>query len=411
MQKIKYKIYTFGCKVNQYDSCFLEKELLSFGCFEKSDDEFDLIIVNTCAVTRVAISKEKRFVNKLKKENKNACFVIFGCWPKVYQEDFLDKKFDIVRNTGEFDLLLCDIKKFFSIKNKQEKQEKLVAKNRVRYTIKIQEGCEQFCTYCIIPYARGKLKSRDTQEVLAEITEAIKYGYKEIILCGIHLGLYGVDLETKINLTDLLKEILKIKDLGRVRLSSIEVTEVSDELIELIKNNSKICPHLHIPLQAGSPKILKLMNRPYDLAYFEKRIKKLRKEIPQVAITTDIIVGFPQEEENDFKQTYEFVKKIKFSKAHIFPFSAHPKTPAYKMTGQVDKKIIKERSEDLRILSEKMEKEYINSFLGQDLAILIERLENDFFIGKSEYYFEVKIPFSDNLKIGEIKFLKYSGII
>jgi len=293
-------IYSLGCKVNQYDSSFLRHKLENIG-FKYSLKKPELVIINTCSVTKSAISKDRQLFNRLNKKFPKAKFVIMGCWPETDKEankseSFINKKDIYFWGVGKHNLLIDEIITLFpdnkfNLKNRDNS--KVVSTDRSRYFLKIGDGCNQFCSYCIIPYARGRLKSRSSREIIKEANEAINKGYKEIILTGIHLGQYGEDKEGKeLNLAKLLQELLKIDDKTRYRLSSIEVNEVSDELIKLMKSEKQICPHLHISLQSGSNKILKLMNRPYTKEEFIERVEKLRKNIPDIAISTDIIVGF-----------------------------------------------------------------------------------------------------------------------
>jgi threonylcarbamoyladenosine tRNA methylthiotransferase MtaB len=379
-----YKIYTLGCKVNQYDSGSLATSLKMAG-FTMVNKNADIAIINSCAVTKTAIIKSGRMIKLAKKENPKAKIILTGCWPKAYAvknvgADYVinrDKISDAVKKTIGYKLPVAN-------KIKEVKQE-----NRSRYFIKIQDGCEQYCSYCIVPYTRGKLKSRGEKEIICEIERAVKAGYEEIVLSGIHLGLYGKD--NKNSLVNLLKKIIKINDLGRVRLSSIEITEVSDDLIKLIANSKKICQHLYIPLQSGSDKILKLMNRPYSKKYFLDKIKKIRRDMPNIAITTDVIVGFPGETEKDFKETEKFIKEIKFSRLHVFPFSAHEKTPAAKFPDQVEEKIKIKRAKILRELGVKLMKDYKNKFKGKKVEIVIEQIQQNKLIGKTEYYFDIEV--------------------
>jgi len=337
---------------------------------------------------------------------------------------------DYVFRAGEEQKLVDKIKNFKTSNSKQVQNSKSEiqkicytdnnSKNRSRYFIKIQDGCEQYCSYCVIPYARGKLKSRPEEEVIGEIKNAVDAGFREIVLSGVHIGLYGKDFnqiqssklkiqsrnpKLKIDLTGLIKKIIKIKNLGRVRISSIEVTEVGDELVELIKGTDKVCDHLHISLQSGRDKILKSMNRPYSAEYFARRIKKLRKAIPDIAVSTDVIVGFPGETDADFKETYDFCEKMEFSKIHVFSFSAHEKTPASKMGGQVSQEKIIERSKKLRALSEKLEKRYKDKFNGAEAAVVIEgKNKNGLIRGKSEFYFDIEFDEAYLEKHGNIKY-------
>ena len=331
--------------------------------------------------------------NLAKKEKPKAKIAVIGCWPKIDDKIQVKEKADLIFGAGDYKRFIKQVKTIFpKAKGKEKLLNNIVSTDRSRYFLKIQDGCEQFCSYCIIPFTRGKLKSRQSREVIEETELAVKNGFREIILSGIHLGLYGQekDFKEKINLTGLIKRLLKIKNLERIRLSSIEVTEVTDELIKLMSENKKICKHLHIPLQNGSDKILKLMNRPYKRAYFQKKIIKLRKKMPDIALGTDVIVGFPGETEKDFQDTYNFIKKIKFSRLHVFPFSAHKKTKAFNFPNHLSSKIIKKRAQKLRVLGEKLEKEYREKFIGRDLAVIVESKNGEYYVGKTEYYFDIK---------------------
>lgn len=392
MKKITFKIYTLGCKVNQYDSGSLGRKLKSLG-FISVRAKADLAVVNTCAVTETAIRKNRRMLKRARRENPTGKIALLGCWPKVYPEEkknlpavwFIGKK-----GTGE---LIDKIKREFSLPASAPRPSSFsAAGKRARYFLKIQDGCEQFCSYCVIPYARGKLKSRPADGVKAEVEKAAAAGYGEIVLCGIHLGLYGRETkDEKNNLVNLLWELIRIKNLGRIRLSSIEVTEVSSSLISLMARSGKICRHLHLPLQAGSDRILKAMNRPYDSKYFKDKVKQIRKAMPDIAITTDIIAGFPGETEKDFMKTYNFIKETRFSRLHIFPFSAHERTPAAKMEKRVEEKEIKSRAEKLRALGEELAREYKKKFEKRELEVAVEgKLKNGKLKGKSEYYFDVE---------------------
>ncbi len=423
MSNLKFKIYTLGCKVNQYDSLDLSRKLI-FAGFKLVNKNADIAVINTCCVTQIAIHKSKRMINKARSENKKAKTAVMGCWPKVYYDEVKKLGVDMVWGVGDFDGLIKRIKLLFKfhgilsprkrrdsrmteIKKELSSEASELSSLRSRYFIKIQDGCEQFCSYCIIPYTRGKLYSRPMPEVINEVKQAVKAGYREVVLCGIHLGLYGEDglrrprREEGI-LVDLLKILIAIKDLGRVRLSSIEVTEVSDELIKLIAKSNKICKHLPIPLQSGSDKILKLMNRPYKVKYFKNKIRKIRKLIPDIAITTDVMVGFPSETKKDFLQTYNFIKEMQFSRLHVFPFSVHEKTLAAKMPNKVTRQEIEQRAKKLRDLGKRLEAEYKKKFAGQELEVVVEKdircpggHRMSRYIGKTEYYFDVEFSKKD----------------
>jgi len=393
MKNINFKIYTLGCKVNQYDSLALSGLLMQQGYKEQKYKEKDLnlIIVNSCAVTHSAISKSRKVLKAFKKENPRARLVLMGCWPQTH--NLKENLADLILGVGNLEKVVLEINKLFNIKNQVISKVDLVNANKTRYFIKVQDGCNQFCSYCIIPYSRGRLKSRKELEIIAEAQKAISLGYKEIVLTGIHLGLYGKDLKTKnLNLLKLLKELNNIKGRFRIRLSSIEVNEISDDIIAFIaKKDSKICPHLHISLQSGSNKILKLMNRPYTKEEFKKVVNKLRIKMPDIAISTDIIVGFPSETEKDFLETMSFSKKIGFSKIHVFSFSAHKKTSAYNFPKQVNGKTIKNRSKRLRDLNRELKNNYYQKMKDKKLEIVVERVDNNYAYGYSQYYFICKI--------------------
>lgn len=407
----RFKIYTLGCKVNQYDSGWLALQLQNIG-FEIAKSDADLAVINTCAVTKTAIRKNRQIVNKAKNENPQAKIAIIGCWPKIYNFDANDLKVDLVINSRDLKDVINEIKNIFAKENFKPiyNHNTSVSGDKARYFIKIQDGCEQFCSYCIIPFARGKIKSRNAKEIIAEIKTAGENGYKEFVLTGIHLGLYGKDLGD-INLVDLLKKITGLIDLGRIRLSSIEITEVSDELIKLMAGNKKICEHLHIPLQSGCDKILKLMNRPYDTNFFKERVEKIRKAMPDIALTTDVIIGFPGETEKDFQETNNFIKEINFSRLHVFPFSAHEKTKAYLMPDKVSDEDKKNRAKKLRELSTILEKKFKNKFEGKVTEALVEKKNGEYYEGKTEHYLDVKFKEKQLARIVDKVDLKVKNIV
>jgi len=261
---------------------------------------------------------------------------------------------------------------------------------RTRAFIKIQDGCENFCSYCIIPYVRGKCRSKNFQTVLEEIQNYVQHGYKEVVLTGIHTGNYGVDLGT--DFAALLREIVKINELVRLRISSIEITELTDEVLQIIRDNDVIVDHLHIPLQAGSDKILRLMNRKYDLAYFKQKMEQIREIRPDISLTTDIIVGFPFETEEDFQDTLSFVREVQFSKVHVFPYSRRSGTVAADMAEQVPGDVKKDRVRRLLALSKVLETEYMKKFIGKTLPVLMEVNRTDYSLGHTSNYLLVKVP-------------------
>ena len=271
---------------------------------------------------------------------------------------------------------------------------------RTRAFIKIQDGCRNFCSFCIIPYVRGGCRSKDFNKVIEEVKSLTENGYQEIVLTGIHTGNYGVDIKT--NFAKLLKELVKIEKLKRLRISSIEITELNEEVLNVLKESKIIVDHLHIPLQAGTDKILKLMNRKYDLKYFEDKINEIRKIRPEISISTDIIVGFPGETEEDFEGTIEFSKKIAFSKIHVFPYSIRKNTKAEKMPGHLDNSIKKERARRLIEVSKELEEQYMNKFINKEVEILTENYKEGYTYGHTGNFLYVKV----NKKLPNDKFVK-----
>jgi threonylcarbamoyladenosine tRNA methylthiotransferase MtaB len=330
-----------------------------------------------------------------------------GCWPEVYKIKKV-KGIDLVWGTGGQEAL---VKKIIKLTRRpiiiNKSRVPFAATDRVRYFLKIEDGCEQFCSYCVIPLARGPIKSCPLAEVIDEVGQASEAGYKEIVLTGTHLGLYGRDLRGKnVNLTRLLKKILKVAEGVRIRLSSIEVNEVTDELLALAKANKNICRHFHIPLQSGSDKILKLMNRPYSTKMFNDKIKEIKRALPLAGITTDVIVGFPGEGEKEFAETAKFIEKTEFSSLHVFPYSEHEMAPAAKLPYKVDAQIINGRTKTLRALGIKLEKKFRNKFKGREVEIIIENIKKGRVKAKTSEYLDIEVPSQIRSRTGELVKIK-----
>ena len=392
-------VYTLGCKVNTYESEYIMLMLIEAGyeVVNNLDDVSDVYIINTCTVTNTADIKSRKIIHRIKRNNPNACIVALGCYVEDHPSD--DLGIDIYIGNKDKSKIVELLDLYFTNKepirrvglNKEKFEDMFITdfKNRCRAFVKVQDGCENFCSYCIIPYVRGKCRSKDLNTVVREVTTLVNKGFKEIVLTGIHTGNYGVDLDT--SFADLLNALVKINGLKRLRISSIEITELTDEVLDIIKNNKVIVDHLHIPLQAGSDKILKLMNRKYDLEYFENKLKEIRKIRPNISITTDIIVGFPNENEEDFNETIENSKKFGFSKIHVFPYSDRVGTVASKMDGHIDGNIKKDRARKLLDVSRELEKEYANKFIGETLEVLFEEVKDGVSIGHTSNYLKVKV--------------------
>ena len=413
----KFYIKTLGCKVNQYDSAKLKNILISYG-FSYNIENPDYIIINTCAVTKVAIKKDWQIWQNLKNKFPLAKIILIGCWPKIYKSEKF-KKADLVIADKDLKKIAQKISQINKNKNKKEKENILKVDDKSRYFLKIADGCNQFCSYCIIPFSRGRLSSVKKEEIIAEAKAALDYGYNEIVLTAIHLGAYGKDFKSssKYTLFHLLKDLLKETKNVRYRLSSIEVNEVNSQLIDLIANSKgRICQNLHIPLQSGSDKILKLMKRPYNTNFFQKKIDNIKSKIPKVAINTDLIVGFPGENNEDFIKTYNLAKELAFSKIHVFPFSEHELAAASKFKNQVKAQEKKERSKLLRDLSDQLANHFKAKILSalKSLTVLIEKKEGSIYIARSEFYFLIKFKFKNkkttNILVGKLLNVKLKEI-
>lgn len=378
---MKVGICSLGCKVNIYESEYVE-ELLKNNGYEivSFDDIADIYIINTCSVTNEADKKSRKMINQAKRRNNNAIIVVMGCYSQVKAEDINadivlgnKDKSKIVEYIEEYLEKRNNIKKIYNLREESNFEDMFISNfdNHTRAFIKIQDGCNAFCSYCIIPYTRGRVRSKPYETVIKEVTNLVDNGYKEVVLTGIHTGRYGIDLNN-MNLEKLLKGLISIPGLYRIRLSSIEINEITDGIMELIKNSKVIARHFHIPLQSGSDKILKSMNRKYDLAYFKDKVKVLRKLDSDISLTTDLIVGFPGETDEYFNETLNTLKEIKFTKIHTFPYSPREGTPASKMENQINGLVKKERVRQVLDLSKQQEKEYYNNYIGKVLEGIVE---------------------------------------
>ena len=405
---MKFNIVTFGCKVNQYESNMMKERMLSSNFFYVENiSEANIIVVNTCSVTNVADKKCLKMIRRIKREYPNSILVVAGCSSQNKQEIYENLDIDILignKDKSKIDVLLKEYiethkryVKFYNDRNLEFEDMLISDYNHIRAFIKIEDGCDNFCSYCIIPYVRGSVRSKNFETVIKEAKLLTQKGHKEIVLTGIHTGHY---MDNNHDLTDLINELSKIDDLLRIRISSIEITELNDKFLNMLSENKKVCDHLHIPLQAGSNEILKRMNRKYDLKYYEDKINKIRMIRPDISITTDIIVGFPYETDELFNETLEFSRKMNFSKIHVFPYSIRIGTSAANMPNQVDEKVKKERVKKLMDLSEVMEKEYYNKFVGKELDILVEECDNNVSIGHSSNYLMVTL--NETLEVGQI---------
>ncbi len=408
---MKFYIYTLGCKVNTYESGVIKNKLVDNGYIEGSKEDSDIYIVNTCTVTNTSDNKSLKTVRHIVNNYKDKIVVVMGCMSQVNSDLLNDLDVSIVLgNSGKSKIVEYieqykrDKKKIVDIKditNVKFEDMCLNNFNRVRAFVKIEDGCENYCTYCIIPYARGPVRSKNKETVLEEIKTIIKNGHKEIVLTGIHTGHYGSDLDGY-TFSDLIKEIENVEGLKRLRISSIEITELDDEFLKTLKDSKVLVDHMHIPLQSGCNKILKLMNRKYDKEYFINTITKIRQIRPDISITTDLIVGFPNETEADFEETINTINTIKFSKIHVFPFSLRKGTAAEDIPNHISDVVKKQRVKKVLDLSKQLEIEYFNKFINKEVEFIPEVYKNGCVIGHTGNYLQVKCK-GDISDLNEIK--------
>ncbi|MBR3210632.1 MAG: tRNA (N(6)-L-threonylcarbamoyladenosine(37)-C(2))-methylthiotransferase MtaB [Bacilli bacterium] len=393
-------IYTLGCKVNTYESEFIINELKKHHYVMKDfDDVCDVYIINTCTVTNNSDSKSKKMIHQAIKRNPHACVVAMGCFVAA-NPDYQELGVDILIGNKDKSKIVSLLDEYFEKKqtihifNKdrlKDFEDMYIEEfpGRTRAFVKIQDGCDNFCTYCIIPYVRGGCRNKDEDKVVSEIEGLIKHGYQEIVLTGIHTGSYGIDLH--ISFAHLLNRLIQIEGLKRLRISSIEVTELNEDVLSILRESSILVDHLHIPLQAGSNPILKAMNRKYDLDYYQKKISEIRSIRPHISISTDVIVGFPGETEKLFQETIDTCQKIGFSKIHVFPYSDRKGTVASKMKEKVDNSIKKDRARRLIDVSKELEMNYMKKFLHKEVEVLIEEEKDGYSYGHTGNFLYVKI--------------------
>lgn len=423
---------TLGCKVNTYETDAMEKKFRQSGFNIVSvDDVADIIIINTCTVTNMADRKSRQIIHRMKKKNPDAIVVATGCYVQAAKEKVLkDSSVDIAVGNNKKQDIVAIVKDYLNdrthnsaiidINSKCDYEEMTIDDNQMhtRAYVKIQDGCNQFCSYCIIPYARGRIRSRKMEDIINEVTNLANNGYKEIVITGIHLSSYGLDFEhddtftsTDYNpfmykyLIKLLEEMSKVKGIERIRLGSLEPRIITNEFLEDLSANKKICPHFHLSLQSGCDETLKRMNRKYTCEVYMNGLNLLRKYFDNPAITTDVIVGFPKEDENEFEQTTKFLKECNFSMIHVFKYSRRKGTVADKMDGQIDEQIKTQRSAQLLNLTASQHKEYMESFIGKKEKVLFEEIVNidghDYFVGHNERYVKIAVD-KDGVRANDI---------
>ena len=415
----KIAFYTLGCKVNQADTASMENLFLRSGHQLVSfDGEADVYIINTCVVTNTGQRKSRQTIHRAIRKNPNALIVVTGCYPQTAAEE--------VKAIAGVDMIIGNQDRAQIVQLVEERLahrqtdtldavHKLTAStafeemaagditDKTRAFLKIQEGCNQFCTYCIIPFARGPLRSRSLESIRTETQRLISAGFKEIVLIGIHLGCYGKENPDGLTLYDAVKTVLDVPGVQRLRLGSLESVEVEPRLLTLMQEDARFCRHLHLPLQSGCDKVLQAMHRPYTTAKFKTLLADIKTRVPDIAITTDVIVGFPGETEADFETTCKFAESCGFSKMHIFPFSARKGTPAEKFAGAVTEAVKKERADILGKIDETMHKAFLQAMVGQNAEVLFEQpAGEDYFEGLTGNYQRVFVKSGGRNLGGEI---------
>lgn len=415
--------YTLGCKVNQYETNAMEQQFIQNNYkIVENTEKADIYVINTCTVTNMADRKSRRMLRRVKEINQSAVIVVCGCYAQVAKTELEQiPEVDIILGINEKNKIVQIVEEYLASKNNiievadVSKQKEFLDFGDVTYTeknravIKVQDGCNMFCSYCLIPYARGRIRSRKIENVVSEIKKIAKQGIKEVVITGIHVASYGKDFENEnIRLINLLEEINKIEGIERIRLSSLEPTIVDEEFAQRLSKLEKICDHFHLSLQSGCDATLKRMNRKYTTARYKEATEILRKYYPNANFTTDVIVGFPGETDEEFNQTYKFLKEIGFYKMHIFKYSPRKGTVAEKLPNQVDGNIKEERSKKLIELSNNMQNEKNSQYIGKTVKVLFEEYENGYYKGHTTNYMVVKVPekeqdgFIDNIKDIEI---------
>ena len=401
MEKNKKKVafFTLGCKVNQYETNGMAQKLMDKYEVVEPEEKADIYIINTCSVTNMSDRKSRQMIRRAKEMNSDAFVIVVGCYAGVAKEE--------IEKIDEVDLVLGNhqkaninkyIEAYFDGKNIDDTAIEnyfydfgsITYTEKTRAVIKVQDGCNNFCTYCIIPYARGRICSRKPESVIDEITKIADEGIKEVVITGIQVSAYGKDFDNEYRLIDLLEEINKIDGIERIRLGSIEPLMITDEFCNRARKIEKLCHHFHLSLQSGCDKTLKEMNRKYTTDQFRDVVRRLRNLYDDVILTTDIIVGFPNETDEDFEKTYEFLKEIKFYKMHVFKYSPRKGTVAAKMKNQIPAEIKDVRSKRLLQLSNENECDYLNEYIGKKVRVLMEEKDGDYIKGHTGNYIVVK---------------------
>ena len=412
MKKVSF--YTLGCKVNQYETNAMAQKFKEAGyeIVEVNDDVSDICVINTCTVTNMSDRKSRQILRKVKEKNQDAIIAAVGCYAQVAKDDLKKMpEIDIVLGNEEKANIVKYVEEFISNRNNKiveiediaskkefEDMGQITYTEKTRAVIKVQDGCNQFCSYCIIPYARGRVRSRKMDSIIHEITQIAQKGIKEVVITGIHVASYGRDFGNENGLIELLEKINEIDGIHRIRLGSLEPKIITEEFMQRLIKLEKMCHHFHLSLQSGCDETLKRMNRRYTIEEFKEIVNRLRKNYEDVILTTDIIVGFPGETEEEFNKTYEFLKDIKFYKMHVFKYSPRKGTKAAKMPKQIDGKQKEMRSKKLIELSDFNEKTYNEAYINKEVEVLFEEEKEGMYKGHTENYILVYYKSEENLE-------------
>ncbi|HEX21689.1 MAG TPA: tRNA (N(6)-L-threonylcarbamoyladenosine(37)-C(2))-methylthiotransferase MtaB [Actinobacteria bacterium] len=408
---MKIAITTLGCKVNQYESAEAAAKLRATAQLVDFNSFADIYIINTCAVTKEAERKSRRLIYRARRLNPLAKIVALGCYGEIAADKLKNSGVDLVVDNQKKPDLLKILFPDTEI-SASHSRDIVIRPDRTRAVVKIQDGCDQFCSYCLIPHLRSVLKSRKPSSVLREVDLLTKNNVQEVVLTGIHLGKYGIDINSSALLSKLARDLLESTNIARIRFSSLEPTEVDEELISLMSTTKRLAHHFHLPLQSGDSNILKAMNRPYTADEYQAKVEHIKSSIPNIAITTDMIVGFPGESEDQFTHTLNLAGKIGFSKIHVFKYSDRPLTPALSMPDKISAPVKSERSLRLRKLGDRLAKDFAEKQIGRTLEVLVEKESNHIRQGLSGNYLRINFknlesnhPFS-----GKIIKVKIDGI-
>ena len=426
MKKVAF--YTLGCKVNQYETEAM-LEMFKEDGYEQvgSEDYADVYVINTCTVTHMSDRKSRQYIRRMKKKNPDSIIAVVGCYSQVSPEEILEiEEVNLVMGTNERRTIVDEIKKLEEVQGEKkastvddimkvrafEEIEISQSNGRTRAFMKIQDGCDRFCTYCIIPYARGgKVRSRDMESIINEAKILAENGYEEVVLTGIHVASYGKDVrDANVGLLDVIRKINEIDGIKRIRTSSVEPILFTDEFVNEVAKMEKVMPHYHLSLQSGCDDTLKRMNRRYTTAEYKEIVDKLRREIPNVAITTDVIVGFPGETEEEFEQTYNFLKDIELSQMHIFKYSPRKGTKAAEMEAQVDPQVKNERSDKLLSLNKENFEKFASRMLNKEFNVLFEQsIGNNKYEGLTPNYLKTIVESNEDIS-GKILKVKITDV-